>query len=137
MPGRPPRFGSALRLRGPDPVLTGNTFDGTNQTPTTSLLFLGDPAKNTITPAPDQLFDQNVFMDAYFDSSAGTVRLTSLIESGAVTLQSVIDGTPDGETLLVNGGTFTENVNVANPITLDGNFTLNGIAHGQRRRRRF
>lgn len=124
--GTTTRYGSALRLRGPDPVLTGNTFSSDGMTPTTSLLVLDGPAPDTITPATNDLFGANTFENAFFDAKTNTVGLTSAIENGLVTLQSLIDNTPAGNTLPVLGGKFTENVLLSNGITLDGNFKLEG-----------
>ncbi|MCZ2342379.1 MAG: FG-GAP-like repeat-containing protein [Bacteroidales bacterium] len=124
--GTTTRYGSALRLRGPDPALTGNTFASDGMSPTTSLLTLDGPAPSTITPATNDLFSANTFENAFFDSKTNTVGLTSAIENGLVTLQSLIDNTPTGNTLPVLGGTFTENVQLSKGITLDGHFQLNG-----------
>ncbi|QGJ71280.1 Hypothetical protein PBC10988_29840 [Planctomycetales bacterium 10988] len=116
--GTTTRFGSALRARGPNTEISGNSFDNTNMSETTNFVFLGAPTLLTVTTL-DVFLDNTFTNRVLFNVSGDTVFHFD-------DLQTLIDNASPGDTIGA-GGDFTGDADVNQAdMTLLGNFDLEG-----------
>jgi nitrous oxidase accessory protein NosD len=103
--GTTTRFGSSLRVRGPDATIEDNAFESDGLTPSNLHLFLQN---NTLNNA---LVDANTFDKGVYVEGDDSIRLV---------IQPYVDGVPDGRTVNVLSGTYAESFTIETPLTLQG-----------------
>ncbi|MCC9609172.1 Ig-like domain-containing protein [Blastopirellula sp. JC732] len=133
---------STLQARGKNAVITGNTFDTALQGDFTNIVSLLNTSTGQLSIAPDTLFDfidDNTLVDgmttpkAYFEFIPGMTPsqdrlVVRTLEQNDGTLQGAVNAATDGSTLyfLDLYGTYVENLDVNKPVTVGGEFTLDG-----------
>jgi len=114
--GTTTRYGSSLRARGPNATITGNTFDSSGLTLSNSHLYL----KNNTTDSA--LISSNNWDKGVWVDGGDTVGLS---------IQGFVNAVPNGTTINVLAGTYTEAIVIDKPLTLRGatyNVNKNGYA---------
>ncbi|TWT29920.1 Ig-like domain-containing protein [Blastopirellula retiformator] len=134
--------GAALTARGKNAEISGNTFDSTNLGEFANVLSLLNRSTGELSIAPDTLFDivnDNTFVDGmmgaktYFEFIPGMTPsqdkfVIRTLEQNGGTLQGAVDAAPNGSTLyfLDDFGPYVEDLDVNKPVTVGGEFTLDG-----------
>ena len=124
--GTTTRYGSALRARGTNTSISGNTFLGAGMGPQTNYMYLANAGTgNGLSTDPNGLGD--VLSANTFDPGAVIVPLTSTntVFIASQGIQAAIDAATPGEELRFTGE-YTENVDLNQALTLGGDFLLSG-----------
>lgn len=110
------RFGAALRVRRPGTDITNNDFDGSGMSSTTNYMFIqnNDDTLVDLIANNGNTFDQV----PYFYDGDGSLRF-------APTVQDAINESSPGNDLKF-AGSYTENVNVNQALSIGGDLTING-----------
>ncbi|HUV56463.1 MAG TPA: right-handed parallel beta-helix repeat-containing protein [Dehalococcoidales bacterium] len=105
--GTTTRYGTSLRARGPNAVITGNDFRSTGLTPSNGHLYLeNNPIDSALIAA--NTFDKGVYVES---ASGGTIGLS---------IQGFVSAVPEDTTINVLAGTYIEKLTITKPLLLVG-----------------
>lgn len=111
--GTTTRYGDALRARGTNTIVSGNTFDGANMGAGTNMLNI---ANSALTTTFTDLVAHNTWLNgsAWVDHAIGT---TNYVFRG---IQNAVTGANAGDTVNVGSGTYNEVVTINKSLNLQG-----------------